>query len=110
MFCFCDFHRKFKMEIYNLSEPVPLICHLTDGEDYIVLPTNSISGNKLSTWIACPEYKLHRAAEYQITIVYSTEAIDAMLRCCINVLEEQKLDYVYLINDYCDLQSLTICV
>jgi hypothetical protein len=63
-----------------LSEPVPLLCHLTDGEDYIILPTNSINGNKLSTWITCPEYKLNRATEYQITVVYSTDAIDAMLR------------------------------
>ncbi|XP_029343154.1 uncharacterized protein LOC100569014 isoform X2 [Acyrthosiphon pisum] len=69
----------FKLEIFNLSEPVPLLCHLTDGEDYIILPTNSINGNKLSTWITCPEYKLNRAAEYQITVVYSTDAIDAML-------------------------------
>lgn len=63
-----------------MSEPVPLLCHLTDGEDYIILPTNSINGNKLSTWITCPEYKLNRATEYQITVVYSTDAIDAMLR------------------------------
>jgi len=63
-----------------LSEPVPLLCYLTDGEDYIILPTNSINGNKLSTWITCPEYKLNRATEYQITVVYSTDAIDAMLR------------------------------
>ncbi|XP_060835068.1 uncharacterized protein LOC132918035 [Rhopalosiphum padi] len=69
----------FKLEIFNLSEPVPLLCHLTDGEDYIILPTNSINGNKLSTWITCPEYKLNRATEYQITVVYSTDAIDAML-------------------------------
>ncbi|XP_022176658.1 uncharacterized protein LOC111038034 isoform X2 [Myzus persicae] len=69
----------FKLEIFNLSEPVPLLCHLTDGEDYVILPTNSINGNKLSTWITCPEYKLNRATEYQITVVYSTDAIDAML-------------------------------
>ncbi|KAL4120652.1 hypothetical protein QTP88_013303 [Uroleucon formosanum] len=69
----------FKLEIFNLSEPVSLLCHLTDGEDYIILPTNTINGNKLSTWITCPEYKLNRAAEYQITVVYSTDAIDAML-------------------------------
>jgi len=73
-------HIKFKLEIFNLSEPVPLLCHLTDGEDYIILPTNSINGNKLSTWVTCPEYKLNRATEYQITVVYSTDAIDAMLR------------------------------
>ncbi|VVC24570.1 PKD/REJ-like domain [Cinara cedri] len=69
----------FRLEIFNLTEPVLLLCYLTDGEDYIILPTNSINGNKLSTWITCPEYKLNRAAEYKITVVYSTSAIDAML-------------------------------
>lgn len=68
------------MEIFNLTEPVPLICHFTDGEDYIILPTNSIYGNRLSTWITCPEYKFNRATEYKVTIVYSTNAIDSMLR------------------------------
>lgn len=68
------------MEIFNLTEPVSLMCLLTDGDDYIILPTNSINGNKLSTWIKCPEYKLNRAAEYRITAVYSSNAIDSMLR------------------------------
>lgn len=53
---------------------------MTDGEDYIVLPTNLISGNKLSTWVTCPEYKLNKAAEYHITVVYSTDTIDAMMK------------------------------
>lgn len=75
-----DLNFKFRIEIFNLTEPVPLLCHLTDGEDYIILPTNSINGNKLSTWITCPNIKLDRATEYQITMVYSTDAIEATLR------------------------------
>lgn len=90
---------KFRMEVFNLTEPVPLMCHLSDGEDYIILPTNSISGNKLSTWVACPEYKLSRAAEYRITVVYSTDAIDAMLKYTISyyILYEYLTYIIHLI-------------
>lgn len=82
-----------------MNEPVPLLCYLTDGEDYIILPTNLINGNKLSTWITCPEYKLNRATEYQITVVYSTDAIDAMLRYMIIILKiiNFTIFYTYLI-------------
>ncbi|XP_050434452.1 uncharacterized protein LOC126841823 isoform X2 [Adelges cooleyi] len=68
-----------KLEVFNLTEPVPLLCHLSDNDDYVVLPTNSINGNKLSTWITCPEHQFTKAAEYRVTVVYSVDAIESVL-------------------------------
>ncbi|XP_050543471.1 uncharacterized protein LOC126906741 [Daktulosphaira vitifoliae] len=69
----------FKLEVFNLTEPVSLLCYFSDGDDQVILPTNSISGNKLSTSIACPVHQLAKATEYRVAVVYSIEAIDSVL-------------------------------